>query len=88
MTYYSSNEHKTECENEEYFYCPTDKELVHESQKNVCPSCLLFIPRFTKVIDCICDRQGDFGISDDGVDYDTMAKYKRENPVEVPLYGY
>ena len=44
--------HKNECENAEYYYCPTDKVIVHESEKNICPTCLLFIPR---VINCICD---------------------------------
>ena len=72
-TIYSDN-HKNECENAEYYFCPTDKVIVHESEKNLCPVCGLFIPRCDNVIDCICEY-----LPDDEPDYDWMRKEKMEN---------
>ena len=81
MSYYDSDSHKNECDNAEYYYCSTDKVIVHESEKNVCPICLLFIPRFDKVTDCICEELPDYE-----PDYDWMRKYAMENP-EVGVYA-
>ena len=74
MSYYNSDSHKNECEDAEYYYCKDCKELVHESEKNICPICLLFIPRFPKVIDCICEELPEYE-----PDYDTIRKEKMEN---------
>ena len=76
MSYMYRDNHKSECENTEYYFCDACKEIVHESAKNVCPICLRFIPRFEKVIDCICDYLPDYE-----PDYDYMRKYAMENPV-------
>jgi len=75
MSYYGSDDHKNECENAEYYFCKACSELVHESEKNLCPSCLLFIPRMQ---DCICDT-----LETPEPDYDSMRKYTLENPVGV-----
>tara|TARA_R110002020_G_scaffold54171_5_gene151252 strand:- start:8796 stop:9038 length:243 start_codon:yes stop_codon:yes gene_type:complete len=76
VTYnFSRDHHKNECENEEYYYCSVDDEIVHESEKNICPVCLLFIPRFSKKINCVCDY-----LVDAEPDYDYIRKYEKENP--------
>jgi len=75
MSYYDSDSHKNECEDAEYYYCKDCKELVHESEKNHCPSCLMFIPRMR---DCICDL-----LETPEPDYDSIRKYALENPVGV-----
>ena len=74
MSYYYSDSHKNECEDVEYYYCKDCKELVHESEKNICPICLLFIPRFDNVIVCICDM-----LPEIEPDYDWMRKEEMEN---------
>ena len=51
MSAIDGDNHKNECENAEYYYCSTDKAIVHESEKNICPVCRMFLPRVT---DCIC----------------------------------
>lgn len=71
MSYYYDDSHKNECENAEYYYCKDCRELVHESQKNLCPTCLLFIPRVTG---CICDNLPEYE-----PDYDTINKAKMES---------
>ena len=68
-----SDVHHNGCEDSEYFYCKDCKELVHESQKNQCPNCMIFIPR---VKNCICDM-----IEKPEPDYDWMRKYSIENPI-------
>ena len=45
--------HHSECENHEYYYCWTCRELTHESSLNFCAECQTFIPR---ILDCICDQ--------------------------------
>jgi hypothetical protein len=52
MSTYDSGLHEAQCENAEYFYCRTCRELVHDSSRNQCPVCLRFIPR---IEECICD---------------------------------
>ena len=76
MSYYNSDSHKNECEDVEYYYCKDCKELVHESEKNLCPICIMFIPRFDKVLDCICDM-----LPEIEPDADHQRKYEMENPV-------
>ena len=56
MSAIHGDNHKNECENAEYYYCSTDTVMVHESEKNICPTCSKFIPRFDKVTDCICEE--------------------------------
>jgi hypothetical protein len=75
MSYFYSDSHRNECEDAEYYYCKDCKELVHESEKNRCPSCLLFIPRMQ---DCICDM-----LEKPEPDWDWVRKAQLENPVGV-----
>ena len=75
MSYDYNDSHHTECEDHEYYYCNDCNELVHESEKNHCPSCLMFIPR---IMTCICDM-----LETAEPDYDSMRKYSIENPVGV-----
>ena len=81
MSYIHSDDHKNECENAEYYFCKACSELVHESEKNLCPSCGLFIPRCDNVVPCICEYLPDYE-----PDYDFMRKYAMENP-EVGVYA-
>ena len=72
MSYYNDDVHTNQCENAEYFFCATCRELVHDSQKNICPDCLKFIPR---VQGCICDY-----LPESEPDWDWIRKDRMENP--------
>jgi len=78
MSYYNNDNHHTECEDHEYYYCKDCNELVHESEKNHCPSCLMFIPRIQT---CICDKLETAYYYDP--DYDSIRKYALENPAKA-----
>ena len=52
MSYYGQDVHDSKCEDNEFFFCKVCTQLVHESATNICPVCMLFIPRMW---DCICD---------------------------------
>ena len=52
MSWYESDAHENGCENAEYFECTECKTIVHESERNQCPVCMLFIPRTYR---CVCD---------------------------------
>ena len=80
MSYDDDDVHKNGCENNEYYYCPDCKELVHESENNQCPMCKLFIPR---VYTCICDILPDYI---DEPDWDWIRKERLENP-RFPTYS-
>jgi len=67
--------HQSGCEDAEYYYCEDCRTLVHESKKNHCPVCLMFIPRATK---CICDI-----MPDPEPDWDWVRKERLENPWRV-----
>lgn len=44
-------DHRSECENEEYYKCPDCNDLIHEKYLNYC--CGRFIPRPDE---CTCDE--------------------------------
>ena len=53
MSHYGQDEHMNQCEDHEYYFCKNCSELVHQTDKNQCPQCKLFIPR---TYECVCDR--------------------------------
>jgi len=52
MSWYQSDEHEHSCENAEYFKCIACNIIVHETERNQCPNCKLFIPRIFR---CVCE---------------------------------
>ena len=72
MSYLYNDVHKNECENQEYYQCPRCDEIVHESEKNLSPTCVLFIPKASQ---CVCEF-----IPTLEPDWDWIRKEQMENP--------
>ena len=69
ITNVPEDDHRSECEDKEYYKCPACHELTHQKYLNYCPDCVRFIPRPDE---CICED-----IEDVEPDWDLINKENR-----------